>query len=333
MQFATEIPESVESWLMKQQPWTRYACILGKSDHPQSDPVVQDTYLEMAGHPQVSSLLAELEGWPGPVMKRHNDAKVIYHKLVFLADLGLRSDTEEITRVADLIISNPSEDGPFQISGNIPTVFGGTGRDEWIWMMCDAPLLTYALVKLGYGDDPRVKRSVEYLLSLIQDFGWPCAATSALGKRFKGPGKRTDPCPYANLIMLRLITSLPWMMENDLAKKGAEVLLRLWENRKEMRYFLFGMGTDFRKLKAPFIWYDILHVTSVLSRFSFLRGDERLREMVEVIASKGDNENRYKAESVYLSWKEWDFGQKRVPSGWITIQVYQILQRWARMNG
>ncbi len=34
--------------------------------------------------------------------------------------------------------------------------------------------------------------------------------------------------------------------------------------RGQKKYFLFGIGTDFHKLKYPLIWYDILHVSDVL---------------------------------------------------------------------
>ena len=59
------------------------------------------------------------------------------------------------------------------------------------------------------------------------------------------------------------------------------MILGHWQIRKEKKYYLFGMGTDFSKLKYPFIWYDILHVVDVLSRFPFVHADPRFQEMVE----------------------------------------------------
>jgi hypothetical protein len=51
---------------------------------------------------------------------------------------------------------------------------------------------------------------------------------------------------------------------------------------------MFFMGTDFRKLKAPFVWYDILHVLDVLSSCSWLKGDPRLLNMANLVKSKAD---------------------------------------------
>jgi hypothetical protein len=44
---------------------------------------------------------------------------------------------------------------------------------------------------------------------------------------------------------------------------GNEVLLRHWARAYERKLFLFGTGSDFRKIKYPFVWYDILHVAKV----------------------------------------------------------------------
>lgn len=319
--------EHIVNWLIEQEPWVRYRTkidLMGMSiDHPE----VMKDYEEMINHPLVSALLEELKEWPGPLMKRHNDSNLLYHKLVFLADLGIAADHPIIEKVITKMLDSQSVDGPFQIMGNIPTVFGGSGKDELMWMLCDAPLLVYAMVKLGQYHHPKVIKAIDYLLSLIQDFGWPCAATGTLGKKFKGPGKRTDPCPYANLIMLRLITLLPDLHNSKEAKTGAAMLLGHWDKRKEKKYFLFGMGTDFCKLKAPFIWYDILHTTNILTQFKFLKSDKRLKEMLLIIQAKADENDLYKAESVYMSWKKWDFGQKKTNSGWITFLVYQIINR------
>lgn len=65
------------------------------------------------------------------------------------------------------------------------------------------------------------------------------------------------------------------------------------------------MGTDFRKLKYPFVWYDLLHVVDVLSRFPYARQDERFNEMVAAIQSQADPQGCFTASSMYQSWKGW----------------------------
>src|SRR5512139_4077291 len=90
---------------------------------------------------------------------------------------------------------------------------------------------------------------------------------------------------------------------------------------------LFAMGTDFAKLKAPLIWYDILHLTEVLTQFEWLRKDKRLGEMVSIVKGKADDEDRFTPESIWQAWREWDFGQKREPSAWPTLIALRVLKR------
>jgi hypothetical protein len=117
------------------------------------------------------------------------------------------------------------------------------------------------------------------------------------------------------------------MLDSEIAQTGAEMLLWHWENQKERKLYLFAMGTDFRKLKYPFVWYDILHVADVLSRFPFVRSDPRLQEMVATITDQTDDEGRYAANSMYLAWKGWSFANKKNPSPWLTFLVYRIQHR------
>ncbi|NLG65461.1 MAG: hypothetical protein GX537_07625, partial [Actinobacteria bacterium] len=110
-------------------------------------------------------------------------------------------------------------------------------------------------------------------------------------------------------------------------RAGAEALLTLWSESRSRHPYLFYMGTDFRKLKAPFVWYDLLHVLDVLSRFPWLVADPRLLEMVDVLLGKADGEGRFTPESVWTPWKDWEFGQKREPSRWVTLLAWRIVQR------
>jgi hypothetical protein len=105
------------------------------------------------------------------------------------------------------------------------------------------------------------------------------------------------------------------------------MLLWHWQHRAERKFYLFGIGTDFRKLKYPFVWYDILHVADVLSRFPFVGADPRFLEMVDTIYAQADGTGRYTAGSMYQSWKGWSFADKKAASPWLTLLVLRIAGR------
>jgi hypothetical protein len=90
---------------------------------------------------------------------------------------------------------------------------------------------------------------------------------------------------------------------------------------------MFFMGTDFRKLKTPLIWYDLVHVLYVLSQFQWLRRDARLQDMLKLLKSKADKQGRYTPESIWTAWKDWEFGQKKEPSRWLTLQAWTSIRR------
>ncbi len=280
----------------------------------------------MINEPQIKSLFNEVQKWPNPPLKRHNDASHPIHKLAFLTDIGIKQDNEILCAILKKIINTQADDGGLQILVNIPTRFGGTGEDQFSWMLCDAPLLLYILLKSGMDVEKTAGRTVKLLKELVRDNGWPCSASQNLGK-FRGPGRKSDPCPYANLLVVKALSQKTEWRDGKECRIGAETLLNLWEHRKETKPYLFGMGTRFKKLKAPLIWYDILHVVDVLSRLPWLRKDERLQEMVQIIIQKSNEEGKYYAESVWRAWGGWSFGQKKEPSAWITFLVYRILTR------
>lgn len=312
-------------WLLEGEPWIEYRARLDLLGQTEQDPLVMASRVRMLADPRVQSLLSELRGWPGTVIASHKSAGQLFHKITFAADLGLTIHDPGVEQITAAVLSHQSEEGPFQLSANISAHFGGTGQDTWAWALCDAPLSVYALVKMGLEDHPAVQKALEYLANLAQDNGWPCAVSKELGT-FRGPGRKGDPCPFANLAMLKALSASSAWRDHPACRVGAETLLDLWANSQTQHPYIFYMGTDFRKLKVPFIWYDLMHVLEVLSRFIWLRDDPRLLDMLAVLKAKAGPEGRFTLESVWMAWKDWEFGQKKIPSRWLTLQAWRAIQ-------
>lgn len=312
--------DQITTWLLEGPPWVQYRTRVDLLHQPEDDLQVRAVRQAMLAHPQVQGLRAELAGWPGRILNSHKDADHPLHKLAFVADLGLQAGDPGMDRIIARILDHQSAECPFQVLMNIHPRYGGTGADQWAWALCDAPLLLYALLKFGLGEDPRVQAAAQHLAGLVRDNGWPCAVSPELGK-FRGPGRKDDPCPYTNLVMLKALAQMPEWRDSQASRIGAETLLSLWTQSRDRHPYLFYMGTDFRKLKAPLVWYDILHVLDVLTQFPWLREDVRLQEIAEVMQAKADAHGRFTPESIWKAWGAWDFGQKREPSRWLALLV------------
>lgn len=318
--------QNIIDWLLKGEPWIEYRTRLDLLNQSKDSPQVVSAKSAMISDPKIQKLLAEAVQLPEVVLKRHNDAAHPLHQLTFLADLGFIMADPGIEEIIAAVTASKTEDGPFPVLMNIHPSHGGTGQDQKTWMLCDAPLILYALVKFGLGEDPRVRKAIKYLMGLVRDNGWPCVVAPELGK-FRGPGRKDDPCPYATLVMMKLLAELPEYHHCEVCKTGVLALLDFWRVRKEKKIYLFGMGTDFAKLKAPLIWYDILHVADVLTRFDWLRGNPVLAELLKLIQNKANADGLFQSESIWMAWKEWEFGQKKVPSRWVTLLCYRVLER------
>jgi hypothetical protein len=313
-------------WLLEGESWIEYRTrrdLLGQAEkHPQ----VVSARKVMLENDQIQNLLLELADWPGKVIASHKSAGQPFHKLTFIADLGLTANDPRVDRIIRRILKHQSVEGPFQLPVNLPGHDGGTGQEQWAWALCDAPLIVYALVKFGRQDQAAVQRAVQHLVGLLRENGWPCVVSKELGK-FRGPGGKADPCPFATLAMLKALSEIEEYRDSPTCRLGAETLLTLWSKSTTEHPYMFYMGTDFRKLKVPFVWYDLVHVLDVLSRFPWLRDDPRLLEMVSVLKSKADGQGCFTIESVWTSWKDWEFGQKKEPSRWLTLMAWRVIER------
>ncbi len=319
--------DSVVEWLLQaDEPWTRYRLYRDLFDLKEDNDQVARARTEMVNHPQVRDLVQTAVSWPGYALKRHNDAKHPLYAFSTLADFGLRYDDPGMSQAIDKILEKQSLQGPFQTQIRLYKQFGGLDGEYWTWMACDAPTLTYSLFAMGLDDDPRVKLAVDHLAEQAHNNGWRCSAAPELGS-FKGPGGRLDPCPIANLLALKVFALLPHLQNSEPARLGVETLLKHYNREFEKKLFLFGTGSKFHKLKYPFVWYDILHVCEVLSRFPFIYDDLRFQQMVNAISQQADEDGRFTATSMYRAWKGWSFADKKRPSPWLTFIVLRILRR------
>ncbi|MEN6409526.1 MAG: hypothetical protein ABFD44_07440 [Anaerolineaceae bacterium] len=313
-------------WLLDSPAWLQLrvrADLLGESPTSPSNRELRARSLE---DPQIAALIGNLADWPSVPLTSHKSAGHPIHQLEFLADLGFCQTDAGIQTIIDRILGHVSVQGPFSVAVDVPVHFGGSGQESLAWALCDAPLPLYVLIQFGLQDHPAVEKAASFLAGLVRENGYPCAVSPELGK-FRGPGRKEDPCPYANLIMLQALSGLNKYEDTPAVRWAGEAALNAWAERRERHPYMFYMGTDFCKLKAPLVWYDILHVLDVLTRFPQYRADPRLLEMVGIVCAKMDGEGKFTPESVWTAWKDWEFGQKKAPSRWLTFLVWRVLSR------
>jgi hypothetical protein len=275
---------------------------------------------------KIQVYLKDISDFHGILVTNHKNPDLPIHKLLFLLDLGFDMTVPEIENAIRQIMSHKDKFGVYQSRTNIPKHYGGKGEEVFGWCLCDAPLLLLTLIKAKIDYQEHIKQGVDYLLALFREQGFPCTVSEEHGK-FRGPGRKDDCCPYATLSMLNLLAEIDEYKNSDITKQGIDVILSLWENSLDRHPYMFYMGTDFRKLKAPAIWYDIVSVADCFSKFEYAKSDTRFCEIIDIIKKKQGENGMFTPESVYQKCKGWDFGQKKTFSPYLTHLCIRLLER------
>lgn len=264
-----------------------------------------------------------LQTWSQCVLKQHNKPDLHIHRLALLADLGLQSTDPGMPQIIQQIYEHTNAEGVPEILINIPAHFGGSGKPELSWLLCDYPTILYALLKMGVKNE-NTKKAIKKLKILADENGYRCRGAIP---KFRGPGRKDDFCPYANLIIAKAFSEDRNAIKSPEAQKAVEALLMHWEKQKEKKHFLFGIGTNFRKLKFPLVWYDLLHVLEVISRYPAYYTDKRFKQMIKELLAKTGKAMRFKPESIYMVYKQQEFSNKKEDSRLITLFALRILKR------
>nr|WP_294486979.1 hypothetical protein [uncultured Anaerosporobacter sp.] len=310
--------------LDKSEEWLQYAIRLSIFNEKKED--LLELKHKVLKDGKIKSYLVDITDYHSTLVSNHKNPVLPIYKLMFLLDIGLDCSVPEIQIAVNEIMKHKDNNGVYQSLTNIPKHFGGSGEDTFGWCLCDAPSLLLVLIKAGIDYEKHIKEGVDFLISLYNNKGFPCLVSSELGK-FRGPGRKDDCCPYATLIMLDLILNIPEYKYEGIAQNLANEILSLWENSLVKHPYMFYMGTDFRKLKAPSIWYDIVSVVNVLNKCDSTKEDKRYLEMISIIQSKQGEDGFFTPESIYQKLKEWDFGQKKHSSPYLTYLCLKSLEQ------
>ncbi len=304
--------KEVINWLLEGPTWIRYATQLQLLDtKPDLPPVLRDDCIIRI----VQRLRSNQVGIPALRTRRISceQAANAYWDLFFLADIGLTTNDLKLKQEMEEIFDLQSPDGTFITEAVMePDYF------------CVSAILLSSVAKMGYLDDPRLLKYIQVMLdSQSLDGGWHCGQDYTVGHALQN---RTS-CPMDNLNVLMVLGQYE-EYRKDLKMNGAiDLLLKHWEKKGEKwRVDGFGIGRSFRSLQYPAVKYGILRVLDVLSLFPCTIESPSFLSMLDSVHQKMSN-GKYFAEPSVASYAEFDFGQNKEPSRWITFLVNRIEKR------
>jgi hypothetical protein len=305
-------------WLLVQgAPWVQYRTWLDILDRDEGDPQASLARADIAAAAPLQTIFDQQRpdgGWEGEHLvsacssQHQGDALSL---LAVFADFGLTVEDDGVAKACEFALRFQVDNGEFRVNNEGPQHY-----------ICYSAQTLQALATLGLAGDPRVQLGYQRLVDTQRlDGGWIHSKSAQPGKR----REHIPSCPHATLNALGALAAHSQLRESRVARDGAEVALRHWQEKS--RPYGWGIGSTWPKLKYPYTWYGLLKYVDVLCRFPWLKQDPRLREVIDVLLDKQDDQGRWKAESIYKYWSAFCFGQKKEPSPWITLLALRSVRR------
>ncbi|CAL8980286.1 hypothetical protein PROP_03104 [Propionicimonas sp. T2.31MG-18] len=189
---------------------------------------------------------------------------------------------------------------------------------------CQTAHAACTLAHLGRADDPRLKITLEHLLSTLHtDCGWRC------NKFSYGHGPETEfSNPGPTLIALDAYRFTELANNNDKLDRAVEFLLSHWVSRAPLGPCHYGIGTLFMQVSYPLADYNLFSWLHVLSHYDRARSDPRFLEALACLEAKlVDGE--VVPERVSKAMSGLQFCRKGAPSTLATRRYREVRARMA----
>jgi len=339
--------DPVEWLLERENPSVRYFTLRDILDYSVKDPEVEDTKTLIRSHRKVSRIFGKqkLGGyWESAEHPYHPKYKGTYWQIMILSQLGLDRRDDRVRRASEYIFQ-------FQLGeGGFSTFKEEGARGEYIWvekralkrgkdpppfgawaeekireyeMSCLTGNVAASLIRLGYLDDERVRRTLKWLVEVQNvDGGWLCPYWKAHIRDKHG-------CFMGTITPLDAFSELPEEYKTPemrvAIERGAEFLLTHRLFKADHHQFKV-IKEVWLKFGFPWFFYDILRGLSMVTKLGYIR-DERIDDALELLLQKQNEDGRWILEITPSGRMYTNLEPKGKPSKWITLHALKVIKR------
>jgi len=322
-------------WLLEPDPanpGVRYFALRDLLDQPEDDPGIRKARTAIMTTGPVPTILDAQypDGyWVKPGSGYAPKYRGTVWQIILLAELGADPADERVQRGCEYLLNHSiATNGAFSAyqrpvpSGSIHCLNGN---------------LLYTLLRLGYGDDPRVQAALDWQAHAITGEGQiQYYKSGTVSPGFACSANLGQPCGWGATKAMKALIGVPPDKSTPVVQRaievGAEFLLSRdpavadypYTERVSSTWFKFGFPLSY--------WSDVLETTTVLVELGY-GNDPRLANALQLILSKQDAQGRWKLENT-LNGKMWaDIEKKGKPSKWVTLRALRVLKRVAQVQG
>ena len=339
------LKESPIDWLLEEtNPSVRYFTLLDVFGKSENDPQVATAKRAIPTSQVVKKILQKQnpEGyWKEPANLYHPKYKSSYWQIMTLGQLGMDRSDERVKRACEYAFQFQLDEGGFssntiQLALKEYEQLREKGKNlpppnQWASSMvyehqysCLTGNMAAALIRIGYANDSRVRKALEWLVKIQnKDGGWLCPYWKAHIKDKHG-------CFYGTICPLEAFSEVK--KENltqemkETIENGAEFLLmhRLF---KADHHGYKVINQSWLKLSFPWFYgYSILRGLDVLTKLGYVK-DKRLEDAVEILLQKRKSDGSWIMEGAPIGRMQTNIEAKDKPSKWITLIALRVLRR------
>jgi hypothetical protein len=319
-------------WLLEEDnPSVRYLTLvdlLGLPSRNQRVTAARKAIMEKGAVPKILSKQREGGYWE----KREDfyirtKYKGTVWQLIILAELAADARNHRIRSACDFVLENSQD----RQSGGFAYLGGPSGGGYHSGVIpCLTGNMVWSLIRLGYLDDPRVGRGIEWITTYARfddgivraPKGWPYE------KRESCWGKHT--CHSAAVKLIKALAEIPEGQRSSEVRQtieaGAEYFLahHVYKRSHDLSRVV---KPKWAKFGFPTMWDgDGLEVFEILTRLGYR--DPRMKEAAEFILSKQDAQGRWLLENTYNGRFQVDIEKKGKTSKWVTLTALKALKRY-----
>ena len=317
-------------WLLEpdpENPGVRYFALADLLDRPANDSEVSAARRAVMTTGPVPIILDAQENdgfWVKPGSGYSPKYRGTTWQIIILADLGADPAADErVQRGCEYLLSHSiASNGAFSVytkpvpSGSVHCLNGN---------------LLYALLRLGYGDEPRVQTALDWQARAITGEGaFQYLKSGTSGPSFACSVNEGLPCGWGATKAMKALAAVPSNQRTPVIERAVEAGVAFLFSRDPALAdypYTQRVSSTWFKLGFPLsYWSDVLETTTVLAELGY-GNDPRLTNALEFILSKQDDQGRWKLENS-LNGKMWtDIEEKKKPSKWVTLRVLHLLKQ------
>lgn len=304
-------------WLLEEEnPMVRARTLTDLLERPPDDPDVRSARAQIPAHPPIAALFAAQKPdghWGRVDYYLPRTGLGVFWVLSTLGDMGLSADLDPVQRACAFMFTQQRADGGFYRRRTIK----GEGR---VWETRNEPC-THArivrfLIQFGYGEDPRVRRAIEWLLPTQRDDGmWFCRAEGAHG------------CLRATIYVLRVAALDPDTAAHPTLPRAIASVEALSMQPRMNRYHVGPNWGTWRKLAYPHFGVNVVSALDALARLGRPPDAPGIAAGLDYLLSRQHRDGSWPLDEAWPH-PPLHVGRPGQPNKWLTLDALRVLKRF-----